>query len=269
MFKSCRFQFFRCSKKVSNYSDLFSEDLEARVFYHLIRAEHSEVVSCLKVNPELLYVKRNILDIGGNVLTEMTIAKYAIWSLDWEMYSQIIDEFPSYATHLAAEYSEICDSQFDLCPFISAVADLKFSLKHNGEHYQESLGRYLDEKRKLPAAILQSYFYADSCNFSDIFCTVRGESVERLPVLIGFQNDFLLEKYNNIQDLKYSSPTDDFHNNIAKQYGLLICLDKSIPRLELEWLEKYVDNRSYLFSSIKPINNDKQVSTRNVSLTYT
>ena len=116
------------SFKVSQDTTLTDTEDEviARVFYHLIRSEHIHVLNLVKKRPSLLFQKSDIEDIGGNFHADISIYKYAAWSLDLEMCSILKATFPQYAGYFEEEIvsSSLC---FDLGPYINSLEALVVS----------------------------------------------------------------------------------------------------------------------------------------------
>ena len=226
------------------------DEIVARLFYHLIRSEHSHVLNILKQRPSLIFQRSDIEDIGGNFHADISIYKYAAWSLDLEMCSALGETFPEYASYFEGEVAT--NFYFDLGPYIKSVEDLvKSCINGNAKDYASNYASYFDERARLPGSILQAISNAELDFKADSYSTWRKPTVRKFPPMLGFNYDFLLGEVSLPLARRYRNMGDLFLADSLNVHRVLISFNPLVIQDELDWLKRFLKNRLSLLENYR------------------
>ncbi|MEE3003395.1 MAG: hypothetical protein VX335_03490 [Pseudomonadota bacterium] len=243
---------------------------EEMALYHLVRGEQDKLRLLLISAPNLLARTFDIVDFGGNVLNNVTLYQYAIWSWDWHMCVMFTQTFPEYYEVFAEQYNSFkanrCTDlfQFNVGSYLGQLENYvnTWEVDSDWMGHIEDYQKVILEKLALPFSLAQELRRAFKNNYQVLpsLDSTRFLTTD-LPDHYGRQESCA---YSQIpkplsQSEKYLRGADFFNREYYHVESLSHNFDANLPMLELVWFRSLMALRQKQF---KKIATDFSISTK-------
>lgn len=179
-------------------------EIKAPAFLKLVAlGEQDRAEAFLKATPALALCYSAVTDISNHHFKCVTAFQYAVWALDWHMWTMLLKYLPK--EQAAQQFLELEEegtehgSVFNLQPLLDALSTYtKLSLYVGRDKRTKQWGEVIVQQSLLPAHVLQEYCRSDRS--FDPCPTFKEASLPR-----GFPENFLFEYFNKAGILRCGS----------------------------------------------------------------
>ncbi|MCE3237932.1 MAG: hypothetical protein K0R24_913 [Gammaproteobacteria bacterium] len=139
----------------------------ATFLLHVAKGEQDEAEAMLKLIPGLELASGNVTDLSGRTFENITGFQYAIWALDWHMWSMILKYLPEREAALQLQILEDVGTEYGLRfsfkPLILALNNYvrnyqSWTYEQCEKHWCQQVG---GEQLRLPAHAINEYCRPD------------------------------------------------------------------------------------------------------------